>query len=329
MTRNLGSRRGLAAMLVGSVLALAGAATAAAAPPTNTALPTITGTPSVGETLTAQNGTWTNSPTAFQYQWQRCGGAGGGCSNVPGAVEKTYLLTSADAGRTMRVRVLAVNADGASAARSAPTAVVAPSSAPQNSDRPSILGEERVGEELTAEEGSWTNNPTGYAYQWQRCDADGTNCLPVIGATGKTYGVRSADVGFALRVRVTARNASGAGSATSVLSAVVAPAATITNKQPTLRIISTRFLGARVYARFRICDDTRKNLTILATDSRPGRASQTRRFSTLVAPNPCGVYTRNWVPAQRFRGKGRYTITLQARDTSRRTSAPARRTFFR
>jgi len=329
MTRNRGFRRSLVATLAGSLLALAGAGVAAAAPPANTSLPTITGTPTVGGTLTAQNGTWTNEPTAYQYQWQRCGGAGGGCSNVPGAVEKTYLLTSADAGRTMRVRVLAVNADGASAARSAPTAVVTPSSAPQNTDRPSILGEERVGEELAAEEGSWSNSPTAYAYEWQRCDADGTNCLPVAGANGETYGVRTADVGFRMRVRVTARNASGSGSANSVLSAIVAPAVTITNQRPTLRIVSIRFLGARVYARVRICDDTRKNLTILATDSRPGRVSQTRRFSTLIAPNPCGVYTRNWVPTQRFRGKGRYTITLQARDTSRRTSAAARRTFFR
>lgn len=329
MTKTRSSKRSLAAVLTGSLLALAGAAVAAAAPPTNTSPPTITGTPSVGETLTAQNGTWANDPTAFQYQWQRCGAAGSGCSNVPGAVEKTYLLSSADAGRTMRVRVLAVNADGAAPARSAPTAVVTPSSAPQNTDRPSILGEERVGEELTAEEGSWSNSPTAYAYQWQRCDADGSSCLPVVGANGKTYGVRSADVGFRLRVRITARNASGSGAANSVLSALVAPAVTVTNKRPTLRIISIRFLGARVYARFRICDDTRKNLTILATDSRPRRASYTRRFSTLVAPNPCGVYTRNWVPVQRFRGEGRYTITLRARDTSRRTSLPARRTFFR
>lgn len=329
MNQHRGSKRGLTAILAGSLVALAVAGVAAAAPPTNTALPTITGTPKVGETLTAQNGTWTNNPTAYQYQWQRCGGAGGGCANVPGAVERTYLLSSADAGRTMRVRVLAVNADGAAAARSAPTTVVESSSAPQNTDRPSILGEERVGEELTAEEGSWTNSPTGYTYQWQRCDADGTSCLAVVGANGKTYGVRSADVGFRMRVQVTARNASGSGSVNSVLSAIVAPAVTITNQRPTLRIISVRFLGARVYARFRICDDTRKNLTILATDSRPGRVSQTRRFSTLVAPRPCGVYTRNWVPAQRFRGKGRYTITLAARDTSRRTSVPARRTFVR
>ena len=65
----------------------------------------------------------------------------------------------------------------------------------------------------------------------------------------------------------------------------------------------------------------------LATDSRPGRVSQTRRFTTRIAPNPCGVYTRSWVPAVRFRGKGRYTVTIAVRDTSGRTSAPVRKTF--
>jgi hypothetical protein len=315
------------AMTAGAVFVWA--ATAAAAPPANTTLPSITGTTRAGETLTAQNGTWTNSPTSFQYQWQRCDGAGASCANIAGAVEKTYLLRSDDVSRTLRVRVLAVNADGSASARSGPTAVVTAGSAPANTTRPSITGNARVGEELTADDGTWTNSPTSFTYEWQRCDADGTGCAAISGSTGKTYGVRLVDLGFRLRVEVTARTASGAGSATSGVTPIVAPAVPITNKRPTLTIISVRFVGARVYARFRICDDTRKNLTILATDSRPGKASYTRRFSTRIAPNPCGAYTRNWVPAARFRGKGRYTVTLRARDTSGLTSAPARRSFSR
>ncbi|MGH3072954.1 MAG: hypothetical protein ACRDNB_11910 [Gaiellaceae bacterium] len=311
--------------MIGAVGVWAAPATAAA--PVNTAPPTITGTARVGETLTAQNGTWSNSPTAFQYQWQRCGTAGFSCTNVPGAVERTYLLTSSDTGRTMRVRVTGINADGATNARSAPTAVVQPSTAPRNTVRPTITGDPEVGQELTAEEGTWTNSPTSFAYQWQRCDIDAITCFGVSGATGKTYGVRSADVGFRLRVEVRARNANGSGSALSSPSGIVVPAVPVTNARPSVRIISVRFLGARVYARFRICDDSPRNLTILATDSRPGRVSQTRRFTTRIPPNPCGVYTRNWVPAKRFRGKGRYTVTIAARDTSGRTSAPARKTF--
>ena len=303
------------------------AAPAVAAPPTNTSPPTITGTPRVGETLTAQNGTWSNSPTAFQYQWLRCNPAGESCANVVGAIQRTYLLTSADAGRTMRVRVTGINADGATNARSAQTAVVTASAAPVNTARPTITGDPTAGEVLTAEEGTWTNSPTSFAYQWQRCDIDAIVCGAVPGATGKTYGVRTADIGFRLRVEVTARNANGAGTAVSNPTGIVSPSTPITNARPTVSIVSVRFLGARVYARFRICDDAPRNLTILATDSRPGRVSQTRRFTTRIAPNPCGVYTRNWVPALRFRGKGRYTVTIAVRDTSGRTSAPARRTF--
>ena len=95
----------------------------------------------------------------------------------------------------------------------------------------------------------------------------------------------------------------------------------VKNGRPTIKLIPVRFVGARVYARVRVCDDSAKNLSIIETDSRPGKASYTRRFSTLVAPQPCGVYTRNWVPAPRFRGNGRYTITLKARDKSGSTSA--------
>jgi hypothetical protein len=303
------------------------AAPALAAPPANTSAPTVTGTARVGETLTAQNGTWTNSPTAFQYQWQRCNAAGVSCANVPGAVDRTYLLGTSDAGRTMRVRVTAVNADGATNARSAPTAVVARSTAPQNTARPAISGEPRVGEQVTAEEGTWTNSPTSFAYQWQRCDLDAITCAAVGGATGKTYGVRTADIGFRLRVTVTARNASGAGAATSAPTELVVPGAPITNERPTVRFISARFLGARLYARFRICDDDVRNLAILATDSKPRAGTQTRRFATRVAPNPCGVYTRNWIPARKFRTRGRYTVTIRVRDIAGNTSLPTSRTF--
>ncbi len=315
---------------LGALIAAFGiwATVAVAAPPANTAAPAISGTPKVGETLTAQNGTWSNNPTAFQYQWQRCNADGVSCVNIGGATAKTYLLTPADAGRTMRVRVTGINAEGAVNARSGPTGVVAPSAAPRNTARPTITGEPESGGELTAEDGSWTNSPTSFTYQWQRCDVDAIACGPITGATGKTYGVRNADVGFRLRVEVTAKNANGSGSALSLPTGIVVPSVPITNQRPTVKLISVRFLGARVYARFRICDDSPRNLTILATDSRPGKLSQTRRFTTRIAPNPCGVYTRSWTPAARFRGKGRYTVTIAVRDTSGRTSAPVRKTFF-
>ena len=67
---------------------------------------------------------------------------------------------------------------------------------------PRSRGEARVGQELTASEGTWTGNPTSFSFQWQRCNIDAITCLDVTGATGRTYGVRIADLGFRLRVQV-------------------------------------------------------------------------------------------------------------------------------
>jgi hypothetical protein len=150
----------------------------------------------------------------------------------------------------MRVRVTAVNADGATNARSEPTAVVASNAAPlTNTARPTITGTPRVGNELTASEGTWTGNPTSFASQWQRCDADSLTCADVIGATGRSFGVRVADLGFRLRVVVNARKDGRSGTATSNVTGIVVPTTPITNRRPTIRFISVRFTGARVYAR--------------------------------------------------------------------------------
>ena len=314
--------------VVVAALVLAGVASAAA--PVNTAPPTISGTTTVGQTLTASNGTWSNSPTSFAYQWLRCNGGGNNCAAVANGTQQTYTLVGADAGHTLRVKVTATNADGSASAQSAQTAVVAPlssSAAPKNTAPPTISGTPKVGQALTASPGSWSGNPTSFAYQWQDCNVDAAVCTNIAGATGTTYGVRLSDLGFRLRVVVTAKNDKGSATATSAPTAVVTPTTPPPNGRPTLKIISVQFTGQTVYARFRTCDDSFKNLGIIETDSRPGKLSYTRHFATLVPPAPCGVYTRHWLPAARFRGPGRFTITLRARDKSGLTSLPARRTF--
>jgi hypothetical protein len=331
--RKIPSRVSAAVALVAAVAAVAIVGSGSAATqvaPVNVESPTITGTPRVGEALTAQDGTWDNSPTTFRHRWLRCNAGGNNCVLLA-ADGKTYRVGETDVGHTMRVRVTAVNADGATNARSEQTDVVMANTAPlTNTSRPTIAGEARVGQELTANEGTWTGNPTSFAFQWQRCDVDTFTCLDVIGATGRTYGVRIADLGFRLRVQVIARKEGGrSGTATSATTAVVQPTVPVTNRRPTITILGVRFTGARVYARFRVCDDVARNLAILETDSRPGVSPTSRRFATRVPPRPCGAYTRNWLPAPRFRGPGRYTITLRARDVSGLTSAPARRTFHR
>ena len=254
------------------------------------------------------------------------------CRSGQYVTQRTYTLVGADSGKTMRVRVTATNADGSNAAQSAQTATVAAatsSAAPKNTAPPTISGTPKVGQTMTADPGSWSGNPTSFAYQWQRCDADVAACSNLVGATSKTYVVPLADLGYRLRVVVTAHNAKGTATATSAITTVVVPVTKIINGRPVLTILGVQFTGSTVYAHFRICDDSLKNLAIIETDSRPGKLSYTRRFATLVPPRPCGVYTRHWLPVARFRGPGRYTLTLRATDKSGLTSLPARRTFSR
>ena len=79
------------------------AAVAVAAAPVNTAPPTISGTPKEGSTLTASDGSWSNNPASFTYQWQRCASDGTACGDITGAASKTYVPTTGDVGHALRV----------------------------------------------------------------------------------------------------------------------------------------------------------------------------------------------------------------------------------
>lgn len=146
---------GICAMVALAVSLGAGTAAVVVAP-VNTSLPTITGTPQVGQSLTAAEGTWSNSPTSFAYEWLRCNGGGNACASVANGTQKTYTPVANDAGRTIRVRVTATNADGSASAQSDYTGVVAAavsSAAPKNTSVPTIAGIAKVGQQLTASEG--------------------------------------------------------------------------------------------------------------------------------------------------------------------------------
>ncbi|HEV7584507.1 MAG TPA: S8 family serine peptidase [Solirubrobacteraceae bacterium] len=196
-----------------------------AAVPANTAPPAISGSAKVGQTLSASSGSWTESPTAYAYQWQRCDSTGAGCAAIEGATAATHPVTSADLGLTLRVAVKASNSAGTSLpATSEHTPVVQPGSVPANTAAPAISGTARTGQTLSAGSGSWTESPTGYAYQWQRCNSTGASCLPIEGAATSTYAISPGDAGSTLRVAVTASNSAGASApAGSEPTAVVEP----------------------------------------------------------------------------------------------------------
>jgi hypothetical protein len=218
----------LAGGIVAALLPGSGAARAQAAP-TNTTEPRIIGEAVEGKTLTANPGTWSGTtPIQYAYRWVRCptdGGAndGANCGFIPNATNSSYRLRDADVGLRIRVRVTASNSDGAALAASNPTAIVRGSARPRNAEPPTIAGSPVVGQTLTASPGTWSGTqPITFSYQWRRCNASGGSCGSIGGATGRTYGLRQADVGSTLRVRVTARNSVGSADATSVPTAVIA-----------------------------------------------------------------------------------------------------------
>ena len=93
--------------------------------PTNTVLPTVTGTATEGQILTGSDGTWTNAPAGFTRTWLKCDAAGANCVAIAGATASTYTVAATDVGATLRYSVAATSALGPSSpAVSAQTAVV-------------------------------------------------------------------------------------------------------------------------------------------------------------------------------------------------------------
>ena len=217
------------AAVLGVLVGAGGGSARTQAAPTLVSEPTISGSPVVGQTLTASDGVWTGSGITFTYQWLRCDANGANCAVIVGATAKTYVLQPADAGSRLRVRVTATNADGANSAlaNGTPVVTVSQTGAPQNVQAPAISGAAATSQTLTASTGLWSGQqPISYALQWLRCDGNGNNCLDLTGQTRETYAVQSADVDRTLRVRVRATNNQGNRSATS------APTQKIVKGQP-------------------------------------------------------------------------------------------------
>jgi hypothetical protein len=92
--------------------------------------PTISGGTTEGETLTVRHAFWSNDPTSYGDQWQRCDSSGGSCQAIAGATGQSYTLAASDVGATIRAQETASNSEGTSEpAESEATAVVQAASA--------------------------------------------------------------------------------------------------------------------------------------------------------------------------------------------------------
>jgi hypothetical protein len=91
--------------------------------PACTTVPTPTGTPTVGQTLTCGNGVWAGTTgggsITYARQWFR------GNMEIAGATGTTRVLAAADAGHILQCRLTATDANGRTVQFSNRTAVIA------------------------------------------------------------------------------------------------------------------------------------------------------------------------------------------------------------
>jgi hypothetical protein len=87
---------------------------------------------------------------------------------------------------------------------------------PRNVALPTIAGNSSLGGTLFAAAGGWHGTGPAIGYRWLRCDVSGLRCVPIPGGVDTSYRVQGRDFGSTLRVRVTATNAAGAATATSL-----------------------------------------------------------------------------------------------------------------
>jgi len=196
-------------------------------PPVDSTPPGISGDATEGQTLTESHGLWSNTPTAYTYQWVDCDPTGANCTAITAATHQTYVLSSTDVGHTIRVLETASNGGGAGAqASSTQTAAVqaatAPAARPANTSVPRISGKARVGRTLKTTTGAWSGTPPlHFAYEWERCVK--RRCTPIIGGTTNRLRLKRVGLGDRLRVLVTAINAVGRAQAISAKVGPVAP----------------------------------------------------------------------------------------------------------
>ena len=174
-----------------------------------TGVPTISGTAEVGQTLTADTSGIRDDDglagVSFSYQWLADD------ADISGVTASTYLLTTSEMGKAIKVRVSFTDEGGNDEVlTSAATGAVSPAIQQQQSTNtpatgaPTISGTAQVGETLTADTSEISDDDglddVSYSYQWIR--SDGTTDTDISAATSSTYTLVDADQGETIKVKV-------------------------------------------------------------------------------------------------------------------------------
>ncbi|HXA55221.1 MAG TPA: hypothetical protein VNV37_10165 [Solirubrobacteraceae bacterium] len=122
----------------------------AATEPGDPTPPTVSGTPSVGETLTCSNGVWTGGPVTLTVQWRRGG------VTIPGATGSSYRVQAGDAGESLACEVTATNSAGHGSATS--VALLVPAKEQPGGGSPTGGGSEPGGGHTSGSSGGGVSN---------------------------------------------------------------------------------------------------------------------------------------------------------------------------
>ena len=185
-----------------------GAPTAARANTAPTGLPTISGTPQVDETLTADTSAISDEDglddVSFSYQWIVNDGTED--ADIEDATDSTYTPSVSDVGKTIKVKVsFNDDADNDETLTSAATEAVAAKPNSEPTGLPAISGTPQVDETLTTDTSAISDedglDDVSYRYQWVRSD-NGAD-TDIAGETDSTYTLVLADLGKTIKVQVT------------------------------------------------------------------------------------------------------------------------------
>ena len=184
-------------------------------PPSNTAVPAVTGTPQVGQALTASTGTWAgDAPITYEFQWQASTDGSSGWADIAGATASTFTPQVEQQGLYLRARVRGTNAAGQSGwAASASTGQIAAAppvlAAPTRQTAPTVAGTFQVGQTLTiGQPAVYSGNPApAISYRWQMRPNGGGTILSL--GIASSFTLTSAQEGMQIRVQDMASNSQG------------------------------------------------------------------------------------------------------------------------
>ncbi|MBM7517930.1 carboxypeptidase regulatory-like domain-containing protein [Nocardioides nitrophenolicus] len=263
----------------------------------NTATPSIPDAdPQVGETVSADPGSWSATPDAFSYRWFETGNA------IPIGTTKDLVVPASALGKQLTVVVTATKAGYADGVATSTASAAVTHGVLTSTAKPSISGAATVGSTLTALEGTWSATPDAYTYAWYQ---SGTSTP--IGA-GKVFVVPPGALGTTLTVKVSAAKAGHTGAAaTSDPTATVAPGGLANTARPA--ITGAVEVGGTVTA----SGDTWSH------NPDPGAGGRTYRWFQEGTATPIGTGSTLVVPASAL-GK-KLTVEVTATATGYGTSS--------